>query len=138
MRNIDNVIKTSLFNDDELDILENIYNETLKERKNSKKAKTSAENAVIQEAFKILEDKEEETKIEEKKNDYYNIGSVIVEITKEKDKSENVELSEKINIALQEQFVQDLILANKELDERLKLVGKDEYITIYSNYEKDE
>jgi len=138
MRKIENVIKTTLFNEDELDILENIYNETIKNRPNSKKAKTSAENAVIQEAFKILDNKSEDVIAEKKKNDCYSIGSVIVEITKEKDKSENVELSEKINIALQEQFVQDLLLANKELDERLQLVSKDDYITIYSNYEKDE
>lgn len=135
---LEKIINVKKFTKEELEILEYIYKEEINNNK-SKKAKYSAEIKVIQEAQNLVKIRplKEKAEIYEDENKI-KINNIIIEITDKKISGQNVEFSRKINEAVCEEYIRDLMLYNYEFLTLLQNSNLNKYITIYSNYDKEE
>lgn len=133
------IINVKKFTKEEIEILEYIYSEELRNN-HSKKARFAAEAKVIQEAqnlIKIRPLKEEAETFEDE--DKIKISNVLIEITNKKINGQNVEYSRKIKEAMFEDYIRDLMIYNNEFLTLLQNADMNkQYITIYSNYDKEE
>lgn len=133
------IINVKKFTKEEIEILEYIYSEELRNN-HSKKARFTAEAKVIQEAqnlIKIRPLKEEAETFEDE--DKIKISNVLIEITNKKINGQNVEYSRKIKEAMFEDYIRDLMIYNNEFLTLLQNADMNkQYITIYSNYDKEE
>ncbi len=133
------IINVKKFTKEEIEMLEYIYSEELRNN-HSKKARFTAEAKVIQEAqnlIKIRPLKEEAETFEDE--DKIKISNVLIEITNKKINGQNVEYSRKIKEAMFEDYIRDLMVYNNEFLTLLQNADMNkQYITIYSNYDKEE
>lgn len=133
------IINVNKFTKEEIEILDYIYSEELRNN-TSKKARFSAEAKVIQEAQNLIKIRplKETTEIFEDENKI-KISNVLIEITDKKINGQNVEYSRKIKEAMFEDYVRDLMVYNEEFLTLLQHADiNKQYITIYSNYDKEE
>ena len=136
---IKKIINVKKFTKEELEILDYIYQEELRNNP-SKKARYSAEAKVIQEAQNLIKIRTlKETAETFEDGDKIKINNVLIEITDKKINGQNVEYSRKIKEAMFEDYVRDLMVYNEEFLTLLQHADMNkQYITIYSNYDKEE